>query len=137
MNFKIKEKKIKILLSNKESVPFASDDNNTIFTLCKSMNFGMFDYDILTQRKDGKWSDKQKMLLIKSLVATDNNTYKRLDFNNTYRRLNFYFQHRKDISSVDVYDCRINPFNYKSAIGTVSFTNPKGMPMSSSDVGVL
>nr|DAG25622.1 MAG TPA: hypothetical protein [Caudoviricetes sp.] len=123
MNFKIKEKKITILLSNKESVTFASDDNNTILKLCKSMNFGMFDSDILAQRKDDEWSDKQKMLLIKSLVATDNNTYKRLDFNNTYRRLNFYFQHREIVPSTGIYDCGIDPFDYKSAIGTVSFTD--------------
>ena len=91
------------------------DENTSISKFCESMVFIVLDPVTLIQRKDSEWTDKQKMLLIKSLVATDNNTY---------RRLNFYFQHRKDTSSVGIYDCRINPFNYKSAIGAVSFANP-------------
>ena len=64
------------------------------------------------------------MLLAKSIVAINSNTYKHSSLNNTYKRLDFYFQHREIAPSTGVYDCRINPFNYKSAIGTVSFTNP-------------
>lgn len=123
MNLKIKERRITILLSNKENIPTVSDDKNTILKFCKSMNFRVFDTTVFIQRKDGEWIDTQKMLLVKSLVATDNNTYKRLDFNNTYRRLNFYFQHREIVPSTGIYDCGIDPFDYKSAIGTVSFTD--------------
>ncbi len=123
MNLKIKERRITILLSNKENIPTVSDDKNTILKFCKSMNFRVFDTSAFIQRKDGGWIDTQKMLLVKSLVATDNNTYKRLDFNNTYRRLNFYFQHREIVPSTGIYDCGIDPFDYKSAIGTVSFTD--------------
>lgn len=137
MNLKIKERRITILLSNKENIPTVSDDKNTILKFCKSMNFRVFDTAAFIQRKDGEWIDTQKMLLAKSLAVTDSDTYRQLNCNNTYRRLNFYFQHREVIPSTGIYDCGIDPFNYKSTIGAVSFTDPKGMPMSSSDVGVL
>lgn len=135
MNFKIKERRITVLLSNKGNES-TSSDNKTILKFCESLNFSVSDRTALNQRKNEKWSDRQKMLLIKRLV-TDNDTYKRLNFANTYRRLNFYFQHRETIPSTGIYDCRIDPFNYKSAIGTVSFVDPKRVPVSSPDVGVL
>lgn len=130
MKLKIKEIMTTISLPNKESVQITLDENNLISN-------NNFDPDTLIQRGNSEWSDKQKMFLIKRLVAIDNDTYKHLNFNNTYRRLNFYFQHRKIIPSIGIYDCGIDPFNYKFAIGAVSFTNPKRVPVSSSDVGMF
>lgn len=137
MKLKIKEIMTTISLPNKESVQITSDENNLISKFCESITANNFDIDTLIQRGNSEWSDKQKMLLIKRLVAIDNDIYKHLNFNNTYRRSNFYFQHRKIIPSTGIYDCGIDPFNYKFAIGAVSFTNPKRVPVSSSDVGVF
>lgn len=122
MKLKIKERSITILLSNKENVPIASDEDNSILKICASMD--ALSSDIIIQRTDIEWTNEQKMLLVKRIVPINSDTYKHSGLNDTYRRLNLYFQHREIAPSAGVYDCRINPFNYKSAIGTVSFTNP-------------
>lgn len=123
MKLKIKERSMTtIKLSNKENVPIASDEDNSISKLCASMD--ALSSDIIIQRTDIEWTNEQKMLLAKRLVSINSDTYKHSSLNDTYRRLNLYFQHREIAPSTGVYDCRINPFNYKSAIGTVSFTNP-------------